>query len=44
MQSALNKAAMNEYMLTVSEKRRDRLIELAKEYEREVVETSLQKT
>jgi hypothetical protein len=35
---------MNEYMLSVSERRRDQLMELAKEYERQTVETNLQKT
>lgn len=35
---------MNEYMLTVSEKRRERLIELAKEYEEQVLQTALQQT
>lgn len=44
LQNALNKAAMNEFMLTVQEKRRQRLIELAKDYEKTVMETTLQKT
>lgn len=35
---------MNEFMLKVSEKRRERLIELAKELENQVVETTQQKT
>lgn len=35
---------MNEYMLTVSEKRRERLIELAKELESQAVETTQRKT
>lgn len=35
---------MNEFMLKVSEKRRERLIELAKEHESQIVETTLQKT
>jgi len=33
LSSAMNKAAMNEFMLAVSEKRRDALLELAKEFE-----------
>ena len=44
LQSALNKAALNEFMLAVSETRRARLVELAKEHENQVVETTLQKT
>ena len=44
LQSALNKAAFNEYMLAVSEKRRDRLLELASEYENNIVKTTLQKS
>ena len=35
---------MNEFMLKVSETRRERLIELAKEHENQIVETTLQKT
>jgi dephospho-CoA kinase len=37
LQSALNKAAMNEFMLAVSDKRRERLVEIAKEYENTIV-------
>lgn len=43
LESAINKAAINEFMLTVSDKRRTRLQELAVEYEAEVMET-LRKT
>jgi tRNA C32,U32 (ribose-2'-O)-methylase TrmJ len=35
---------MNEFMLTVSEKRRERLIELSKEWEAQAVQTALQQT
>ena len=35
---------MNEFMLKVSETRRERLIEIAKEHENQIVETTLQKT
>jgi DNA-binding transcriptional MocR family regulator len=41
VQCALNKAAMNELMLTVSEERRRRLVELAKEYQAQIVESAL---
>jgi len=44
VQSALNKAAMNELMLTVAEQRRLRLVALAKEYQAQIVEGALQKT
>jgi hypothetical protein len=44
LQSALNKAAMNEFMLMVSETRRERLVEKAQEYENSVMQTTLQKT
>jgi len=37
----LNRAAMNEYALQVAEKRRERLLELAEKYEKELVETNL---
>ena len=35
---------MNEYALQVAEKRRERLLQLAEEYEKELVETNLQDT
>mmetsp|Transcript_42572 Transcript_42572/g.65295 ORF Transcript_42572/g.65295 Transcript_42572/m.65295 type:complete len:341 (+) Transcript_42572:2001-3023(+) len=38
LQSAINKAAMNEYMLAVSEKRREALLELAKGFEAQLIE------
>lgn len=44
VQCALNKAAMNELMLTVSEKRRQRLVELAKGYQAEILEAALSRT
>ena len=43
LENAINKAAMNEFMLTVSDKRRSRLQELAIEYENGVME-QLRKT
>lgn len=43
LESAINKAAMNEFMLTVSDKRKTRLQVLAVEYENSVMET-LRKT
>jgi hypothetical protein len=42
LQSALNKAALNEYMLTVSEKRRERLLVLAHEYENSILHIAQQ--
>jgi len=44
LQVALNKAAMNELVLTVSEKWRLRLLKLAKEYKTQKAETSLRQT
>ena len=35
---------MNEYALQVAEKRRERLLKLAEEYEKEQAETNLQNT
>lgn len=37
LENALNKAAMNEFMLATADKRRQRLLELAKEYEEKVM-------
>ena len=44
LQNALNKAAMNEFMLTVQDRRRERLMELAKDFEKTTMEATLQKT
>jgi len=41
LQNALNKAAMNEFMLTVQDRRRERLMELAKDFEKTTMEATL---